>query len=261
MSTLWLALALLATDGGGGPRFEGSVAAGGGWDAALLVAPGTGALGSAVGAVTATGGTAFDLAESMLLHVGTSLDGTRYPSLPELDNGAARAAATLYVGLADPLVLAVGFAAGYGWYADPARSGASLAARASLRWRPARPLTLRTGYAHVARWAADPVYGYDVDRIHADAEFQLGETTYLSLGASGERGDATFYAEESGALDVTAYVPYRSPATTLGASVSLELGLGSGLFLETTAALRRTWTPEGAVTGPAGDVALGWRWN
>jgi len=59
MPSLWLAMALLAADGGGGLRFEGSVAAGGGYDANLLAAPGGESAGSPVASVSAAGGAAF----------------------------------------------------------------------------------------------------------------------------------------------------------------------------------------------------------
>ncbi|MGA8890354.1 MAG: hypothetical protein WB493_02210, partial [Anaeromyxobacteraceae bacterium] len=62
MTALWLALALLAAEGDG-PRFEGSVAAGGGYDTNLLIAPGSDAAGSAVASVSATAGAAIDLSD------------------------------------------------------------------------------------------------------------------------------------------------------------------------------------------------------
>ena len=84
MLALCLALALLATDGDG-LRFEGSVAAGGGYDSNLLIAPGSDAAGSTIASVSASGGAAIDLSESAFLYVGATIDGAKFPTLPELD--------------------------------------------------------------------------------------------------------------------------------------------------------------------------------
>jgi hypothetical protein len=266
MPSLWLALALLAADGGGGLRFEGSVAAGGGYDASLLVAPGVASAGSTMGSLSVTGGAAVDVSEAVFLYAGAVLDGARFAELPELDRALAGAEATLLVDLVGPLALALTPSASWSWYADPARSGATLAGRISLRWRPARWLALRAGYAHVLRTAADPVFGTSLDRVFGEVEFRLASRTWLSVGGFAERGDATFYEEvavvpSSTAPETVVLSPYRAPSTTLGATLGLEQGLGAGFSLDVGATLRRTTGPEGAATGPSFSAAVVWRWD
>jgi len=264
MTSLWLAMALLAVDGGG-PRFEGSVAAGGGYDASLLVAPGSGSAGSAVASVSASGGAAIDLSEGTSLYVGALLDGATFPTLPELDRTAAGAEASLIVDLAGPLALIMAPSAAWSWYADPARSGASLTGRVSLRYRPLRWLTLRLGYAHVLRTAVDPVYGSNLDRIFTEVEFRLARGTWISVSGFGEVGDATFYREMTPSLETgtggTTYAPYRAPASTLGVGLGMEQELGAGFSVNLGAALRRTATPDGAFSGPAFSAIVVWRWD
>ncbi len=268
MTALLITLALLAADGGG-PRFEGSVAAGGGWDGALLIAPGAGSAGSAMGAVTATGGAGVELGEVAFLYVGGVLDGARFPSLPELDRATAGAEATLLVDLVGPLALVVGGSGGWNWYADPARSGASATARASLRVRPLRWLALRAGYGHTWRTALDPVYATSIDRVFGEVEFRPWSATWIALSAFGERGDLTFYEEilpaasESGATAATTsvFLPYRAPATTTGLGLGIEQGLGAGISLDLGASLRRTRTPDGDVTGPSVNLGVTWRFD
>jgi hypothetical protein len=259
-------MALLAADGGGGLRFEGSVAAGGGYDASLLVAPGSTSAGSTVGLLSATGGGAVDISDSVFLYVGAALDGAKFAVLPELDRAGAGAEATLLLDLVGPLALALSPSASWSWYADPARSGASVAGRASLRYRPVRWLALRAGYTHVLRTAADPVYGSNLDRIHGEVEFRLGRETWVSVGGIAERGDGTFYQEipsaaGDGATAVAVLVPYRAPSTAVGAPLGLEQGLGAGFSLDLGATLRRTSGPDGSVTGPSFSASIVWRWD
>jgi hypothetical protein len=267
MTSLWLALALLATDGGG-PRFEGSVAAGGGYDGTLLIAPGAGSAGSTVGSVTATGGAGIEIGEAGFLYVGAVLDGARFPSLPELDRATAGGEATLLFDLVGPLALVVGGSGGWNWYADPARSGASATARASLRVRPLPWLVFRAGYGHTWRGALDPIYATSLDRVFAEVEFHPWTSTWISLSGFGERGDVTFYEEivpaAAQASDATAsvessFLPYRAPATTTGAGIAIEQGFGAGFSLDLGASLRRTTTPDGDVTGPAVTLGITWR--
>jgi hypothetical protein len=264
MPALWLAMVLLAADGGG-PRFEGSVAAGGGYDASLLVAPGAASAGSPVASLSAAGGLALDLSDSAFLYVGAAVDGVRFPTLPDLDRTGAGASASLLVDLVDPLALVLSSSAGWSWFADPARSGAALALRASLRYRPVSWLALRLGYAHVLRTAADPVYGSNVDRIFTEVEFRLARASWLSLAAFGERGDGTYYREMPAATDsvagVTFYEPYRSTATTLGVGVGYEQGLGAGFSVDLGVTFRRTQTPDGPYTGPSASATVVWRWD
>jgi hypothetical protein len=267
MLALCLALALLATDGDG-PRFEGSVAAGGGYDTNLLIAPGSDAAGSAVASVSASGGAAIDLSDSAFLYVGAVLDGAKFPTLPELDRTSAGASASLLVDLVGPLALVLGTSAGFGWYADPARSGASFTARATLRYRPVNWLATRLGYSHALRTASDPVYGTNIDRIFAEVEFRAARSTWFSVAAFGERGDQTFYQEiipvtDAGvaASTVTTFEPYRAPATTLGFGVGFEQGLGGGFSIDLGATWRRTDTPDGAYSGPSASANVVWRWD
>jgi hypothetical protein len=267
MLPLCLAMALLASDGDG-LRFEGSVAAGGGYDTNLLIAPGSDAAGSAVASVSASGGAAIDLSDSAFLYVGAVLDGAKFPTLPELDRTSAGASASLLVDLVGPLALMLGTSGGFGWYADPARSGASFTARATLRYRPVRWLTARAGYAHTLRTATDPVYGSNVDRIFAEVEFRAGRSTWFSVAAFGERGDQTFYQEllpgpEAGAAapTVTTFEPYRAPATTLGVGVGFEQGLGAGFSVDLGATWRWTDTPDGTCSGPSASANAVWRWD
>jgi hypothetical protein len=267
MLALCLALALLATDGDG-LRFEGSVAAGGGYDTNLLIAPGSDAAGSAVASVSASGGAAIDLSDSVFLYVGAVLDGAKFPALPELDRTSAGVSASLLVDLVGPLALVVGTSAGFGWYADPARSGASVTARATLRYRPVSWLTTRTGYSHTLRTASDPVYGSNVDRVFAEVEFRAARSTWFSVAAFGERGDQTFYQEIITASEVgtptatvTTFEPYRAPATTLGVGVGLEQGLGGGFSVDLGATWRWTDTPDGAYSGPSASANVVWRWD
>ena len=248
MPTLWLALALLA--------------AGGGYDASLLVAPGIASAGSTMGSVSVTGGAAVDVSESVFLYAGAALDGAKFAELPELDRAAAGAEATLLVDLVGPLALALSPSASWNWYADPARSGAMLAGRISLRWRPVRWLALRAGYAHVLRTAADPVYGTNLDRVFGEVEFRVASQTWLSLGGFGERGDATFYEELPATTTATTVLsPYRAPSTTVGTTLGLEQELGAGFSLDVGATLRRTTGPDGSVTGRSFSVSMVWRWD
>jgi hypothetical protein len=264
VTTILLALALLATDGDG-LRFEGSVAAGGGYDSSLLIAPGTGAAGSAVASVSASGGAAIDLSDGAFLYVGALLDSAKFPTLTELDRTAAGASASLLVDVVGPLALIVSPSAAWSWYADPARSGASFTGRVSLRLRAARWLTLRTGYAHVLRTAADPVYATNLDRIFGEVEFRLAQETWISLAAFAERGDATFYQElppgTSTATELVTFVPYRAMATTVGAGVGFEQGLGAGFSVDLGASWRRMETPDGPSSGPAASASVTWRWG
>jgi hypothetical protein len=267
MPALWLAMALLAADGGG-LRFEGSVAAGGGYDTNLLVAPGEEGLGSAVATVSATGGAGVDLADSAYLYFGAAVDGTRFPTLPDLDRTAAGASVSLLVDLAGPLALVLGSSGGYSWFTDTARSGAALTGRATLRYRPLYWLTSRLGYSHVLRTAEDPVYGSNLDRIFGEVEFKVARSTWISVAGFGERGDQTFYLEvpPTGAATATSaslavFEPYQAPATTLGAGIGFEQGLGSGFSVDLGATWRRTDTPDGTYAGPSATASVVWRWE
>jgi hypothetical protein len=276
MTALWLALALLAAESDG-PRFEGSVAAGGGYDTNLLIAPGSDAAGSAVASVSASAGAGIDLSDSAFLYFGGAVDGTKFPTLPELDRTFAGASASLLVDLVGPLALVVGTTAGFGWFADPARTGASISGRATLRYRPENWLTTRLGYAHVLRTASDPVYGTNIDRLFGEVEFKVARTTWISLAGFGERGDQTFYVEipsTSAATATTAAAaatatsatvavlePYRAPATTLGAGIGFEQGLGGGFSVDLGATWRTTTTPDGSYSGPSATANVVWRWE
>ena len=271
MPALMLALALLAADDGG-LRFEGSVAAGGGYDTNLLVAPGEEGLGSAVASLTATGGASIDLSDAAFLYVGAALDGARFATLSDLDRTAAGASASLLVDLVGPLALVLGSTASYAWYTDPARSGASVTARLSLRYRPLGWLTTRLGYAHVLRTAKDPVYGSNFDRIFTDVEFRLARATWISVACFVERGDLTFYREilpvalassdgATAAAAVATFEPYRAPATTVGVGLGFEQGLGAGFSVDLGATFRRTDTPDGSFSGPSATASVIWRWD
>ena len=271
MPALWLAMALLAADGGG-LRFEGSVAAGGGYDSNLLVAPGADAAGSTVASLSAAGGAGIDLSDAAFLYFGAALDGAKFPTLPELDRTAAGASMSLIVDLVGPLALVLGASGGYAWYADPARSGAALTGRATLRYRPVVWLTTRLGYSHVLRTAEDPVYGSSLDRVFGELELRLARSTWISTAAFGERGDATYYREllmtvadaappSTTSATVVAYEPYRANATTLGFGVGLEQGIGGGFSVDLGATWRRTDTPDGAYSGPSATASVVWRWD
>jgi hypothetical protein len=253
MPSLLLALALLAADDGG-LRFEGSVAAGGGYDTNLLVAPGEEGLGSAVASLTATGGAAIDLSDSAFLYLGAALDTARFATLSDLDRTAAGASASFLVDIVGPFAFVLGSTASYAWYTDPARSGASISGRATLRYRPVGWLTTRLGYAHVLRTARDPVYGSNFDRVFADVEFRLAPATWISVGAFVERGDLTFYTAAT-------FEPYRAPATTVGVGLGFEQGLGGGFSVDLGATLRRTDTPDGTYSGPSATASVIWRWD
>jgi hypothetical protein len=268
MPSLLLALMLLAGDGGG-PRFEGSVAAGGGYDSNLLVAPGAEAAGSTVASLSATGGVAVDLSEDAFLYVGAALDGAKFPTLPELDRTGAGASASLLVDVVGPLALVVGASGSYGWYADPARSGATLTGRVTLRYRPISWLTTRLGYSHILRTAVDPVYGSNFDRLFAEVEFRLARSTWISLAVFAERGDTTFYREilpvaqasTTAAVVEAAFEPYRAPSTTTGLGLGFEQGLGGGFSVDLGASWRRTTTPDGDYSGPSATASVVWRWD
>jgi hypothetical protein len=259
---LWLAILLAAADGGG-PSLSGSVAASGGYDAALLVAPGVGAAGSSMASATATLGASFEPSPSVMLYAGAALDGAAFPALPELGRTAAGAEVSCLVDVAGPLSVVAGTSGGWSWYVDPARSGGSAAVRGSLVLRPVGWLAARAGYAHAWRTAADPIYGTTVDRLLAEVEVRPWRSTWLSLTAFGERGDATFYEEIAPAAasltDATTFVPFRAPATTIGALVGIEQGLGGGFSVEAAASLRRTDAPGGPTVGPAFTLAIAWR--
>ncbi|MGA8891653.1 MAG: hypothetical protein WB493_08800, partial [Anaeromyxobacteraceae bacterium] len=220
--------------------------------------------------------------DSAFLYVGGAVDGTKFPTLPELDRTFAGASASLLVDLVGPLALVVGTTAGFGWFADPARSGASVSARATLRYRPESWLTTRLGYAHVLRTASDPVYGTNVDRLFGEVEFKVARTTWISLAGFGERGDQTFYLEVPPAAAATApastaataatatsatsatvavFEPYRAPATTLGAGIGFEQGLGAGFSVDLGATWRTTSTPDGSYSGPSASANVVWRWE
>jgi hypothetical protein len=272
-------MALLLAEGGDGLRFEGSVAAGGGYDASLLVAPGSGATGSAVATAAASGGAAIDLGDEANLYLGARLDGAATPGIEGLDRGGAGVEASLGWDALGPVGLVLTPSATWNWYADPARSGGSLSVRLTLRVKPLGWLTVRAGYAHQLATAADPVFGYDLDRVFGGVEFRVGRGTWLALTGSGERGDQTFYRASvppAGAATPVSHAtvgstpivagpipvpsePYRAVATTLGATVGLEQDLGSGLSADVCLAWRRIETPEGPYQGPSVFGAVVWR--
>jgi hypothetical protein len=266
MTSLWLAMALLAVAGGDGLRLEGSVAAGGGYDASLLLAPGGGASGSAVATVGASGGAALDVSDDVSLYLGARLDGATFPGLPALDRTGAGAEASLLWRLAGPVALVLAPAVAWSWYADPARSGAAVAGRVTLRVKPLPWLVVRAGYAHQLRTAADPVHASDLDRVFAGAELLLSPGTWVALTGSADRGDQTFYREPSPPPGGTAPVPaalepYRAPATGLAASLGVDRELGAGLSLSLALTLQRVSTPAGSWSGPSAHGALAWRWD
>ena len=279
MTLPWLAMALLLAEGGDGLRFEGSVAAGGGYDASLLVAPGSGTTGSAVATAGASGGAAADLGDATSLYLGARLDGAAVPGIEGLDRGGAGVEASLFWDAFGPVALVLTPSATWNWYSDPARSGAALSVRLTLRVRPLAWLTVRAGYAHQLARATDPVYGYDLDRLFGGVELRLGRGTWLALTGAGERGDQTLYRESvlpastatpasepaggpaaiAAGPSTASWEPYRAMATTLGAALGLEQEVGSGLTVELSAAWRRTETPDGSSQGPSLFGALVWR--
>ena len=170
--------------------------------------------------------------------------------------------------LVGPLALALGASGGFGWYADPARSGARFTARATFRYRPLNWLTTRLGYSHTLRTASDPVYGSNIDSISAEVEFRAARSTWFSVAAFGERGDQTFCQDilpaseaVTTAATVTAFEPHRAPATTLGVGVGFEQGLGVGFSIDLGATWRRTGTPDGTYSGPSASANVVWRWE
>jgi len=180
MSLLWLVMALLVADGGDGLRFEGSVAAGGGYDTSLLVAPGSGAAGSTVATAGASGGAAVDLDDAASLYLGARLDGAAFPELDGLDRSGAGIEASLCWDVLDPVALVLTPSATWNWYSDPARNGASLSVRLTLRAKPLSWLVVRAGYGHQLATAADPVHGLDLDRV-------FGGSSSASAVAPGSR--------------------------------------------------------------------------
>jgi hypothetical protein len=261
---LWLALVLLAADGGGS-RVTGSVAAGGGYDASLLFAPGVGAAGSAVASVAASAGVEIEPSRPLHLYVGGMLDGEAFPSLPEIGRTSAGVEASGLLDVVGPLGLLLGASGWWAWYVDPERSGPSGNLRAALRLRAARWLALRAGDAHLWRGASDPVYTTSVDRLFGEVELRPWGSTWIFLSAFGERGDATFYAEAPAATTpagtTAAFLPYRAPATTVGGGIGVEQGLGGGFALEAGLFLRRVDSPDGVSTGPSVNAALVWRFD
>jgi hypothetical protein len=262
MSLPWLALALLAADGGGGLRIEGSVAAGGGYDSSLLLAAGGEAAGSTVATVAASAGVALDLGGEASLYIGARADGATFAALSALDRTGAGAEASLSWPIADGLALVVAPSAGWSWYGDPARSGATASARATLRARPWPALVLRAGYAHLLRTAADPVHAGEADRVYGGVELRLAPGTWLGLAASAERGDQAFYREiPATSAEPASWEAYRAPATEVGGALTLWVELGHGLSLDVTAALKRVSGEGTVLSGPALGAALAWRWD
>ena len=238
MLALCLALALLATDGDG-LRFEGSVAAGGGYDTNLLIAPGSDAAGSAVASVSASGGAAIDLSDSAFLYVGRRPRRGEVPHAPgarpdvrgRLREPARRPRRPPGARPRNVRRLRV--------VRGPGAQRCILTARATLRYRPVNWLTTRLGYSHTLRTASDSVYGSNIDRVFAEVEFRAARSTWFSVAAFGERGDPPstrrlFQGRRSAtAATVTTFEPYRAPATTLG--------VGSGSSRASEAGSPSTW--------------------
>jgi hypothetical protein len=214
------------------------------------VTPGEEGLGSAVASLSATGGAAIDLSDSAFLYVGAALDGARFATLSDLDRTAAGASASLFVDIVGPLALVLGSTASHAWYAEPARSGASITGRATLRYRPAGWLTTRLGYAHVLRTADDPVYGASFDRVFAEVESRLARDTWISVTTFVERGDLTFYREIQPFVSTgTATLTGNERTTTAASAWASSRGSAPDS--------RSTWARRGgAPTRPTGPIPV-----
>ncbi len=224
------------------PRLEAAASAGGGYDSnpnqsdMSLTAPGSG-----FAALRASGGGSLDVGRSSSVYAGVRFDDEEYPSYPDLTTRTAGVDLSLAQDLGQRTALVVTPWAAWSWSGDPDRDATTFGAQLTLRVKPVRSVALRAFYAYRDRNAAADVFSSASNRVGASAEWRLLTRTFLSAGASIEKGDEVFYRAVSGGGGSgmgggtgpggRAEEPYREKATTWALGPALEVGLGSGLYL------------------------------
>lgn len=267
-----LALALAAT----GPRLEGSVAAGAGYDsnlnhaAAGNAASGVRPVDAAFAFAGAGAGVSLDLGGSTSLFGGLRLDAERYADVADLGTTSGGVEAALVQELGSRVALVVAPSATKTWTGDPARDAAGLAARLTLRVKPLRDVALRAFAGWAERDAADPVFSSRSVRLGGSLEWSPAARTFLSAGYSETRGEEVFYRPVAGGasgpgmgrrVDTfgSSEEAYRADALSRSVSAALEVGLGGKVHLFGSWAFRRVTSDEPTFEAHVVTAGLGAR--
>ena len=185
---------LLLAASAGAVRLEGQVGAGGGYQGNVtMAAAGSPTSGSGLGAAWAALGAGWDPAEDTYLYGGLRYDGGIYPGATDLNRNAGGVDLMWLQAFGDPFALIVGAGSAWIWYADSARSGPGVSARATLRVKPWSWLALRAGYVYAQRWAEDEAYSTSSNSVLASAEARIAPGVYLGLAYAWLTGPQTFY--------------------------------------------------------------------
>jgi hypothetical protein len=217
-----IALLLLAAEGPGVSP-EGQAGVAGGYESNVTLAPvGSPQQGSPLLTAWAGLGASWDPGEATVLSAELRYDGTWLPSASDLDRNSAGLDLLWFQEAGEAVAIVVGAGGAWSWYADPARSGPGVAARATVRVKPLPWLALRAGYAYSGRWAEYDVYSTSLHRIQGGAEARLASGVYLGLAYAWQAGRQTFYAQ---APAVAAVV---SPAFSMTSPAPGGRGSGSG---------------------------------
>ena len=196
---------LLLAASAGAVRLEGQVGAGGGYQGNVtMAAAGSPTSGSGLGAAWAALGAGWDPAEETYLYGGLRYDGGIYPGATDLNRNAGGVDLMWLQAFGDPFAIIVGASSAWVWYADSARSGPGVSARATLRVKPWGWLALRSGYAYAQRWAEDDAYSTSSNSIFASAEARVARGVYLGLAYAWLTGPQTFYASVPVAVNARA---------------------------------------------------------
>lgn len=250
--------------------FEGSVAAGGGYDSNLSHQSSKALeVGEGYGAARATGGASLDVTDSTNLYAGLRLEGETYPRVSGLSTGSLGLEAALIQDLSESVALVLSPMVSQSWYGDRARDTTLLAAKLTVRVRPVDPLALRAWYGHKHADASDPAFSYDRDAVGLSVELRLAPGTYLTLADTLEFGQDVFYSAVAGGGGMMGGVTmntfdrleqaFRAAATSNTIGPSLELGLGGDAFLEASYALKSVRSSAGDYQSHELSLGLGWR--
>jgi len=262
-----LALALAAT----GPRLEGSLAAGAGYDSNLNHAASIGqSVDAAFGFVRASGGASLELGGSTSIFGGLRADLERYSGVSDLGSTAASLEAALVQDLGWRVALVLAPSALRTWTGDPGRDATGIAGRLTLRAKPTRYVALRAFYAYSEQSAEDPTFSSKAHRAGASAEWNPRGRTYLSVGYAAVIGDEVFYrAVASGGTPgmggrmVDTFgrneEAFRADAFAQSVTAALEVGLGAKAHLFASYEFRRVTSDEPAFVVHATTVGVGIR--
>lgn len=267
-----LALALAAT----GPRLEGSVAAGAGYDsnlnhaAAGAAVSGAGPVDAAFAFAGAGAGVSLDLGRSTSIFGGLRLDAERYADVAELGSTVTGVEAALVQELGSRVALVAAPSAAKTWTGDPARDTVALAARLTLRVKPLRDVALRAFVGWADRDAADPVFSSRSTRLGGSLEWSPAGGTFLSAGYSETRGEEVFYRPVEGGTSgpgMGRHVDtfgrneeaYSAEALSRSVSAALEVGLGGRVHLFGSWVFRRVTGDEPTFEAHVVSAGLGVR--